>query len=246
MRVPRIYVEQELAVGQLISLDERAAHYVSQVLRMRAERDLIVFNGDGAAYSATIIEAAKKLVRCQLGDEALSSAPPSPLYIELAIGISKGDRFDWVIQKATELGVNKITPLFTERCDVKLSGERQEKKQRHWQQIMISACEQSGRNNLVEIGDACRLDTWCASLGEQIKLVLCPSLNAELGVDDGGANHITLLVGPEGGLSDDEITYSIKQGFQALQLGPRVLRTETAPIAAISIMQHRWGDMGWG
>ena len=245
MRVPRIYVEQDLATGQTLTLDERAAHYVSQVLRMRAGRELILFNGDGHAYPATISEAGKKLVSCQLSDQTLHAAPPSPLNIELAIGISKGDRFDWVIQKATELGVSKITPLFTERVDVKLSGERQEKKQRHWQQIMISACEQSGRNDLVDIGDACRLDDWYSSLSSDIKLVLCPSLNEQLAVNNDAANNITLLVGPEGGLSDEEIAYSLKQGFLALQLGPRVLRTETAPIAAISIVQHRWGDMGW-
>lgn len=244
MRVPRIYVEQALATGQALSLDERAAHYVSQVLRMRAGRELILFNGDGSAYPATITETGKKLVSCQLGEDLLASSPPSPLKIELAIGISKGDRFDWVIQKATELGVSKITPLFTERCDVKLSGERQDKKQRHWQQIMISACEQSGRNDLVDIQNACRLQEWYATVDSQIKLVLCPSLNEQIAVDV-PVNHITLLVGPEGGLSDDEIAYSIKQGFCALQLGPRVLRTETAPVAAISIVQHRWGDMAW-
>jgi 16S rRNA (uracil1498-N3)-methyltransferase len=110
---------------------------------------------------------------------------------------------------------------------------------------MISACEQSGRNDLVDIGDACRLDDWYSSLSSDIKLVLCPSLNEQLAVNNDAANNITLLVGPEGGLSDEEIAYSLKQGFLALQLGPRVLRTETAPIAAISIVQHRWGDMGW-
>lgn len=244
MRVPRIYVEQALATGQTLSLDERAAHYIAQVLRMRAGRELILFNGDGSAYPATITEASKKLVSCRLGENILASSPPSALKIDLAVGISKGDRFDWVIQKATELGVNKITPLFTERCDVKLSGERQDKKQRHWRQIMVSACEQSGRNDLVDIQKARCLPEWYTTVNSQVKLVLCPSLNEEIAVDN-PVNHITLLVGPEGGLSDDEIAYSIKQGFCALQLGPRVLRTETAPIAAISIAQHRWGDMAW-
>lgn len=245
MRVPRIYLERDLAVGQVIDLDERAAHYVSQVLRMRAGRELILFNGDGKAYPATISDAGKKHVSCQLENITLAATPPSPIQIELAIGISKGDRFDWVIQKATELGVTKITPLFTERVDVKLSGERQEKKQRHWQQIMISACEQCGRNDLVEIRDACRLEDWCTKLDSGLKLVLCPSQNEQLVSDERAPSTFTLLVGPEGGLSDEEIAYSFKQGFRALQLGPRVLRTETAPIAAISIVQHRWGDMGW-
>ncbi|CAA0106302.1 Ribosomal RNA small subunit methyltransferase E [Zhongshania aliphaticivorans] len=245
MRVPRIYVEQALAVNQELILDERAAHYVSQVLRMRTGRELILFNGDGSAYPASIVEVGKKLVQCQLGHETMAPCPVSPLNIELAIGISKGDRFDWVIQKATELGVNTITPLFTERGDVKLNGERLEKKQRHWQQVMISACEQSGRNDLVKIHQAQRLDEWNNTAHNAIKLVLCPSLHSPLTESNSTTSSAILLVGPEGGLSETEINSSIQQGFQPLQLGPRVLRTETAPIAAISIIQHRWGDMAW-
>jgi 16S rRNA (uracil1498-N3)-methyltransferase len=240
MRVPRVYVNQALGGGEL-SLDERAAHYVGQVLRMRAGRELILFNGDGNAYAATITESGKKHVLCQLDSTALAALPSSPLNIELGIALSKGDRFDWVIQKATELGVTTITPLFSERVDVKLSGERLEKKQRHWQQIMISACEQCGRNDLVTINPAQALSQWRSSVNAELKLVLCPAVEGAIANDQ--VSEIALLVGPEGGLSDAEIADCLSQGFAALQLGPRVLRTETAPITAISILQYRWGDL---
>ena len=240
MRVPRVYVDQAIRGGEL-SLDERAAHYVGQVLRMRAGRELVLFNGDGNAYAATIVEAAKKQILCQVDSGPLDAIAVSPLKIELGIAISKGDRFDWVIQKATELGVTTITPLFTERVDVKLSGERLDKKQRHWQQIMISACEQCGRNDLVTINAAQSLAQWRGDLNTELKLVLCPAVAGDIAAD--AAGEIALLVGPEGGLSDAEIDQCLQQGFAALQLGPRVLRTETAPIAAISILQYRWGDM---
>jgi len=241
MRVPRVYVDQPLSGGEL-NLDERAAHYIGQVLRMRAGRELVLFNGDGNAYAATITEASKRSVSCEVDGAPMQSQTVSPLKIELGIGLSKGDRFDWVIQKATELGVTAITPLFTERVDVKLSGERLEKKQRHWQQIMISACEQCGRNDLVAINPAQPLAQWRQDLSAPVKLVLCPAVAGSIAADH--ATDVALLVGPEGGLSDSEIADCLRQGFAALQLGPRVLRTETAPIAAISILQYRWGDMG--
>ncbi|WP_373097872.1 16S rRNA (uracil(1498)-N(3))-methyltransferase [Zhongshania sp.] len=240
MRVPRVYIDQPLSGGEL-SLDDRAAHYVGQVLRMRAGRDLVLFNGDGNAYSATIVEASKKHLLCRVDNTPQPTMPISPLKIELGIAISKGDRFDWVIQKATELGVTAITPLFTERVDVKLSAERLDKKQRHWQQIMISACEQCGRNDLVTMNTAQTLSQWRSSVNAALKLVLCPAVAGGVAAESIG--DIALLVGPEGGLSENEINDCLAQEFTALQLGPRILRTETAPIAAISILQYRWGDM---
>jgi 16S rRNA (uracil1498-N3)-methyltransferase len=244
MRVPRVFVEQSLQAGQIAELDERAAHYIGQVLRMRAGRELILFNGDGNAYAANIIDAGKKQLRCQLDQAMQTTQTPSPLKIELGIAISKGDRFDWVIQKATELGVTKISPVFSERVDVKLSGERLEKKQRHWQQIMISACEQCGRNELVDITQASPLAQWSQQAEGEVKLVLCPA-QGELISQNIQPKSLALLVGPEGGLSDQEIARCLENDFHALQLGPRILRTETAPIAAISIVQYRWGDMHW-
>jgi 16S rRNA (uracil1498-N3)-methyltransferase len=151
---------------------------------------------------------------------------------------------DWIVQKATELGATEITPLFTERCEVKLSGERLEKKTRHWQQIAISACEQCQRNIVPIVNSAAMIDQYLADPVIGLKLVLHHRTEKRLTEMTNSNNNIALLVGPEGGLSDREIESAIKHNFAALALGPRVLRTETAPLAAISIIQSLWGDMG--
>ncbi|GAB3369349.1 16S rRNA (uracil(1498)-N(3))-methyltransferase [Spongiibacter taiwanensis] len=242
MRIPRIYTAASLSPGEH-ALDSRAAHYLGQVLRMKAGRNLVLFNGDGLNYPAQITEVSKKGVQCRVDPPNASAEPPPPLFIELGIAISKGDRMDLVIQKATELGVSRISPLTSERVDVKLSGERLEKKAQHWQQVMISACEQSGRNRLVELAPLQPLDQWRDNLRSERKLVLHPTAAQRLGGDSPGPASVALLIGPEGGLTDDEVQACLNQGFAGLQLGPRVLRTETAPLAAISILQFCWGDM---
>jgi 16S rRNA (uracil1498-N3)-methyltransferase len=149
---------------------------------------------------------------------------------------------DWVVQKATELGVNALTPLFTERTEVKLTGERAAKKIRHWQQIAISACEQCGRNRLPMIHALQDMDHWLASTEAQRRFVLHHRADSIGGASD-KPDSIALLVGPEGGLGDNEIGAAEQAGFQPLRLGPRILRTETAPLAAIAILQAHWGDM---
>ena len=147
MRVPRIYLDQVLTIDSSVLLNESASHYLSKVLRMSVGRELIVFNGRGGEYAAVITQVDKKSIVIKTG-KFNEDNRQSPLSIELAIGISRGERMDWVLQKATELGVTSITPLFTERTEVKVSGERQDKKIQHWQQILISACEQCQRNIL--------------------------------------------------------------------------------------------------
>lgn len=240
MRIPRIYTAAALAPGDH-TLDSRAAHYLGQVLRMKAGREIILFNGDGLSYPALITDVSKKGLQCRVAAPAAGPEPPPKLSIELGIAISKGDRMDLVIQKATELGVSRISPLTSERVDVKLSGERLEKKAQHWQQVMVSACEQSGRNRLVEIGPLQPLSQWRDNLTSERKLVLHPTAARQLSGDSPGS--VALLIGPEGGLSDNEVQDCLDRGFAGLQLGPRVLRTETAPLAAISILQFCWGDM---
>ncbi|MBD2857378.1 16S rRNA (uracil(1498)-N(3))-methyltransferase [Spongiibacter sp. KMU-158] len=243
MRIPRIYTSQSLATGTSLELEERAAHYLIQVLRMKAGRQLILFNGDGFDYPAEITEVGRRQLICTLSDTAEKIRSESPLHIELGIAISKGDRMDLVVQKATELGVASITPLFSERVDVKLPEERREKKWQHWQQIMISACEQSGRARLPDLNPITELDNWITEDKNALNLVLCPARLNETGLSHQQDQNIRLLIGPEGGLSDAEIEQALTQGFHTLQLGPRVLRTETAPLAAISILQYRFGDM---
>lgn len=243
MRVPRIYTPLALSAGAQVTLDPRASHYLGQVLRMKSGRELLLFNGDGLAYPAAIIKADKKQVVCELGAPQVPVEPLPPVELELGIAISKGDRMDWVVQKATELGVSRISPLSTERVDVKLSGERLEKKQQHWWQVMVSACEQCGRNRLPDMAPLQTLAQWRSGLTAEMKLVLSPT--AEAGLERATAPHsVALLVGPEGGLTDGELAESEQEGFTSLQLGPRILRTETAPLAALAILQHRWGDMG--
>lgn len=243
MRIPRIFTAQPLIIGSSIQLEEGAARHLSSALRMSVGQSIILFDGRGGEYSAALIEVKKGKVWVAVNgfsDQDLES----PLKIQLAIGISRGERMDWIVQKATELGATEITPLFTERCEVKLSGERLEKKTRHWQQIAISACEQCQRNIVPVINSAAMIDQYLADPVIALKLVLHHRTENRLAEMTKSNNDIALLVGPEGGLSDREIESAIKHNFAALALGPRVLRTETAPLAAISIIQSLWGDMG--
>ena len=240
MRIPRLYVNQELATGAVVDLDSDASRYLGSVLRMEAGRPLIVFNGKGGEYLAVIKAASKKNVSIGIGKHNAENRS-SPLDIHLGIGLSKGDRFDWVIQKATELGVNKITPLITSRTDVKLNSERAEKKLHHWQQIAISASEQCQRNLVPTIANPSNASDWLSNRTEALKLVLHHRSDKKL------AQHlkptsVALIIGPEGGLDDDEIALALSQDFQALTLGPRVFRTETAPMAALTLLQYEWGD----
>lgn len=243
MRIPRIYTTQALVVDSSIDLDEGAARHLTSVLRMTVGQELIVFNGLGGEYSAQLTLAKKGKASATVTGFTDSNRE-SPLQLHLAIGMSRGERMDWIVQKATELGVNQITPLFTSRCEVKLSGERLEKRISHWQQVAISACEQSQRNTVPTINPAMTVVDWLPVCESGLKLVLHHRTERRLADMTNGDNSIALLVGPEGGLADREIEQAIGAGFEPLAIGPRVLRTETAPLAAMSIIQSVWGDMG--
>lgn len=240
MRIPRIYTEQNLLSGEVVELEESASHHLSKVLRMQAGRELIVFNGAGGEFAATIYEVHKKHVVIQVAEHTLDNRE-SPLNLELAIGISRGERMDWVLQKATELGVTNIIPLITERTEVKIGGDRQDKKIQHWQQTIISACEQCQRNLLPTLAEPIQISDWLTQVNSELRFVLHHRDSKQLPADK-KPESVTLLIGPEGGLSDREIAHAIEYDFNALTLGPRVLRTETAPVAAISLVQYLWGD----
>src|SRR5690606_24500125 len=240
MRIPRVYSPQSLNSGQIISLDEAASHYLSRVLRLQTGRELVIFNGEGGEFCARIHSLGKKQVEVLL-EEFVAGDRESPLSLELAIGISRGERMDWVLQKATELGVIRITPLFTERTEVKLSGERLQKKMAHWQQILVSACEQCQRNILPELMEPLMLEAWLPDTQADLKLVLHHRDNQGM-PSAASAESVALLIGPEGGLSEGEIAIAREHVFSPLTLGPRVLRTETAPVVAISLVQYLWGD----
>ena len=242
MRCPRIYTPQTLTPNSTIALDAEAAHHVARVLRMQAGDELILFNGDGDEYRAAITNIDKRSVQVALG-ACDASERESPLAIHLGIAISKGERMDWVIQKATELGVAQITPLQTERVEVRLSGEREEKKSAHWRAIAISACEQCARNRIPALNAPQPLVAWLDNVVADAKFVLHHRSEITLGSHAAKPKSVALLIGPEGGLSEMEIALAAKKNFAPLRLGPRVLRTETAPLAALSILQFLWGDL---
>lgn len=241
MRIPRVFSPQSISIGDRIQLESGPARHLTSVLRMTAGQELILFNGQGGEYRGQLIEARKGFAAVQINAfEAIERE--SPLSIHLAIGISRGERMDWIVQKATELGVTEITPLFTQRCEVKLTGDRLTKKIQHWQQVAISACEQCQRNRVPTINPAVALAHWDQQ-PQQLKLVLHHRTTNRLQAIQPTPHSICLLIGPEGGLSEQEIATATHLDFQPLALGPRVLRTETAPLAAISLLQGQWGDL---
>lgn len=243
MRIPRVYVNAPLQAGLSLTLDEAQSHYLGKVLRMEAGRELQLFNGDGWEYSAVITQVSKRAVAIEVAGGAEANRE-SPLSTHLAIGISRGERMDWVLQKATELGVTRITPLFTERTEVRLQGERLAKRMQHWQQITLSACEQCQRNIPPQLLPAQELASFLSQADTGLKLVLHHRSEQSLRQLP-TPSAVTLLIGPEGGLSEREIDLAIQQsGYTPLTLGPRILRTETAPVAALTAVQMLWGDLG--
>ncbi|RUO52393.1 16S rRNA (uracil(1498)-N(3))-methyltransferase [Pseudidiomarina homiensis] len=253
MRVPRIYhplldalpensEQPSLAEGQVFALGDEAANHVGRVLRMTAGQALEVFTGDGYDYSAEIVSASKKNVEVRITGLQFNQSE-SPIKIHLGQGISRGDRMDFVLQKSVELGVHSITPLFTERCGVKLSGERLEKKRQQWQKIVVSACEQSGRAVVPKVHPPVSLAQWLQDLPQALRLTLDPQAPKALREQQLSNDLVQLLIGPEGGLTDAEVATAAAAEFQAVQLGPRVLRTETAALTALSVVQYQFGDL---
>ncbi|MDG1938863.1 MAG: 16S rRNA (uracil(1498)-N(3))-methyltransferase [Pseudomonadales bacterium] len=247
MRRSRIYCEQEIQLGQSMLLDSRNSHYLLHVLRVKENQTLVLFDGHGSDYLATINKVSRKDVSVVINEKIadVNTVCESPLYLTLAIAISKGERMDWVMQKATELGVNCIQPLITQRVDVKLNAERLAKKMDHWRGVVIGACEQSGRSVLPELEIAKPITSWVANDTSDLKLVLRAHGNRLTTIADGiikKPSSATILIGPEGGLDENELSLAESSGFIAAGFGPRILRTETAPIVALSLLQERWGD----
>jgi len=243
MRIPRIYTDSPLSEGSHADLDENAAQHVGRVLRMQSGQALKLFNGDGQDYPATITEAGKKRVGVLVGAPEANHTE-SPLQVTLGQTLSKGDRMDYAIQKAVEMGVSCIVPLTTERCEVKLKGDREDKRLRHWQSIAVSAAEQCGRARVPEVLPVMTLEQWFGHSRDcDLRLVLHHRTEQSLASMDKPA-HVALMIGPEGGLTAEEIALAEKEGFMPVALGPRVLRTETAPVATLALCQWLWGDIG--
>ncbi len=243
MRIPRIYQPVALRRGQLIELDGQAAVHLTRVLRLRAGDALVLFNGEGGEFTARLVEAGRRSARIEVG-EFIDRELESPLQLVLAQGVSRGERMDYTVQKAVELGVSRILPLETVRSTVNLDGERRVKRRAHWQGVVNAACEQSGRNRVPVVEPVRGLADWLAEVTDEpgLKLVLHHRAEQSLAELPPPEGPVTLLVGPEGGLSEEEIEAALACGFQPLRLGHRVLRTETAALAAMSVLQWLWGD----
>ncbi len=241
MRIPRIYIDQTLTPSGSIEIEEHGRHYLSHVLRLRSGDKIIGFNGNGNEYLATVAELSSKKVVIEIESECHPKRE-SELRIELGQGISRGERMDIVFQKAIELGVHSLAPIWTRRCQVQLTGARLEKRLLHWRGVVQSACEQSGRTIVPPLQPAATLDAWLANTDNELAIVLDPGASLSL-TELTRASRIRLLIGPEGGLEPDEVQRSQTQGFIPVRLGPRILRTETAAIAALTALQTLWGDL---
>jgi 16S rRNA (uracil1498-N3)-methyltransferase len=245
VRLTRVHVTENMQSGTRIAVEGTAANHITRVLRLRAGQPLTLFNGNGAEYAATILELHRDAVVVEVGQEQAMNRE-SPLPLTLAQGISRGGRMDWILQKATELGGSRIVPVFTERSVVRLDAKQAERKLQHWRAIAIAACEQCGRNTVPEIAPPTDVFEY---LGHGVaphttRLLLSPTSDVsmdEVGVSTAG---VTVLIGPEGGLTETEQEVALRSGFTSVRMGPRVLRTETAAIAALTILQHRFGDLG--
>lgn len=242
----RFYTNTALEIGNNIQLSASAAAHATRALRLNVGDKTIVFNGDGFDYDCMISSIQKNAVFVEVKSK-IAITNESPLNITLIQAISSGDRMDFTIQKAVELGVTTIQPVTSQRSVVKLSAERAEKRTEHWQNIAISACEQSGRAILPTVLPPLTLSQYFAkntknASTETLKITLAPTATKTLKQLNKPNSEIQLLIGAEGGLSEDEITLSQLNGFEAITLGKRILRTETAGLAAIAAMQMLWGD----
>lgn len=244
MRIPRVHVPLALSPGREVLLPEQAGEHLARVLRLERGHPLILFNGDGREYDATLASLAKRAVSAEVGAVRVIDRE-SPLPLTLAQGIARGEKMDWILQKATELGVARIVPLVTERTEVRLDEERAERRMLHWTQVIAGACEQSGRTRLPDLDPPQRLDRWLETLGDAaaMRLALVPCGELAVRTLPPLAHGAMLCVGPEGGLSDNDVGLLRQGGFAALALGPRILRTETAGIAALAALQALQGDM---
>lgn len=243
MRIPRIYHPSPLAGLDSCLLSEDAVNHVGRVLRMKEGEQIILFDGSNHIFHARLQAVEKKQIIAKIESSELDDRE-SPLAIHLGQVISRGDRMEFTIQKSVELGVKTITPLWSERCGVKLNDERQDKKLQQWQKIAIAACEQCGRNEIPEIRPMMKLTDWCKEQDNMLKLNLHPrakyTIRQLLHIPPEG---VRLLIGSEGGLSAEEIQMTEKEGFTEVLLGKRVLRTETASLAAITALQVCFGDI---
>ena len=243
MRLTRVYVDAALEPGALLTLTGGAAGHLTRVLRLRPKAALTLFNGHGGEYAASVERVRRSEVTVAVGQhEPIERESPFPL--TLAQGVSRGERMDLVVQKATELGVARLVPVLTERSIVRLDEEQSDRKSNHWRAVAIAACEQCGRNRLPEVALPTQLREFLRQPpGDNVRLLLSPSATRRIEDVPRPARGATVLIGPEGGLADEEQQLAEGAGYTAVNLGPRVLRTETAAIAALTLLQREFGDL---
>ena len=241
MRIPRIYLDQPMSAVANIQLDKRSAHYLVNVLRLREGAEVVLFNGSDHEFLGNVEKLSTKSGTVVIKEERIVNSE-SQLHTHMGIGLSRGERMDYVVQKSTELGVNIIQPLFTEFCEVKLDKKRELKKLEHWRLVSISASEQCGRIRPPEIRKPVSLQSWLESSLECDKKFLLDHQQESVLQNVFYPASVAMLIGPEGGLSPKEKALALSQGFDGIKLGSRTLRTETAPVAALSLFQFLWGN----
>ena len=244
MRVPRLYIDMSLTTGEVVNLPRDKAHYISHVLRMRTGDAIKLFNNLGDEFESKIIEISKKSAQIEI-EESRRSNNESPLTINLCLAVAKGQHMDFSIQKAVELGVKNIIPVISEFSNVKIQDSRMQNKLTHWRNIIISATEQCGRSLLTEVQTPVSFGEWLSIDVSTTRLILhptsqqtMPNIKPKL-----PGNEVTLMIGPEGGFSDIEVEQALANDCQPISLGPRILRTETAVVCAVSNAQQLWGDL---
>lgn len=239
----RFYCPIPLNIGATIDLPDEAAHHVF-VLRQKTGDNISIFNGEGGSYIATLTQVDKKCVTAEV-KVFLPEECELPYSINLVQALPEASKMDWIIEKAMELGVSAIQPLAAQRCVVKLSAERAEKKLSHWQGIIVAAAEQCGRNRLAHLAPVMNYHQWLGQQDMHKRIMLSPRAGQSLA--DWSRHHpaqaVSLIIGPEGGYSDEEESLALKHGVLALSIGPRILRTETAGLAAVAILNAAWGGM---
>jgi len=238
----RFYLPEGLAIGADCPLSDESSHHAARVLRLAEGDPVSLFDGTGGEYLGVIARVARGEVVVRA--TAFSDTErESPLSVTLVQGVSSGDRMDYTIRKAVELGIGAIVPVFTERSVVRLAGERADRRTAHWRALAIAACEQCGRNRVPEVHDVIELADWLRErAAPRAGIVLDPDAATSIAALPAPAQPLDLMIGPEGGLTVDEVTRATRAGLSAARMGPRVLRTETASLAALAVLNARWGD----
>ncbi|PAJ74916.1 16S rRNA (uracil(1498)-N(3))-methyltransferase [Pseudoalteromonas sp. NBT06-2] len=242
MRIPHIYQAGKISLNQTLDLCSDAAGHITRVLRMGVGDKISLFNGQGGEYLCELSAVSKKSASVTV-NKFNDKNVESPLNIHLGQGISRGDKMDFTIQKSVELGVKEITPIFTERCGVKLNGDRLEKKHQQWQKIAISAAEQSGRNFITKIHAPIKIESWLDQPSDELKITLHPRAEHSIKTISNPIKGLRFIIGPEGGFTEAEMLLTKSSGFMDIRLGPRVLRTETAALTVLSALQLQFGDL---